>query len=361
MQFLTPNATEVAESLNANNLQYKDDIDLKIIEDSKLVGFIISTETPVRFVGVLDFGCHGSAFDEYRLHLGLESLEFVYNDETFKIPNPTITEATDIQPYIRNNDNFIIFPDTTMDVDFTGGIFDPSITIDFGPEVIFNGFTSIEATKMVANVTASSNLQSPYPIVVTRRSVKHYGNSPTMEVSDNVIGTGSSGTFLTDFTAGGTGQSAWGNNWQLAIEGGIDSLDGFFKTSSSTTPSSRTGPKSAYDGNYMFTERSGCNSGIGKNGYALTSNFRDLTEVKFMIHMYGSGFGDVALQSQDLDGVWTERWIQSGKLQSSQSDPFIQIVQDATSWNCKAIRFVFSNTTSYSADAALDNIEITSI
>ena len=361
MQFLSTVLSEVEPRLNANNLKYKNDIDIKIINGNTIVGFIISTVSPVRFIGVYDFGCHGNAFDEYRLHIGSEYLDFIYENDTHTIPNLETNDTSSTQPYISTSDDIILYIDTTSNVEIEGGIYDPNIRVDFGPEVNINNFVSIEPTKLIVNVTTTSNIQTATPIVMTRYGQYHFGKTPMIEVSEVVIGNGENGIFLTDFNNGLTGQKLWGDNWKLDTEGKIDSIDGFFKSSSSTTPSSGTGPNNSYDSFFMFTERSGSNYGVGQRAIAATNNFKDLTEVKFVYHMFGSGLGDLELESQNADSSWVSRWNQIGQKQARQSDPFESVTLDTTSWDCKAIRFVFDNTTSYAADIAIDNIQLTSV
>jgi len=361
MQFTSTNSTEVESFLNSENLKYKNDIDIKIIEDSEIVGFIASTASPVIFIGVKDFGCHGNAFDEYRLYLSKNTLNFQYDGDTYTIPNTETFDTFSIRPYIEINNHFIVYQNTTIDITITGGIYDPSIVLDFGEGITFNHFTSIEPTKLIANISIGNISTSPTEITMRRGNLYHYGNTPTIEIAPLVIGNGNAGTFLTDFNDGHTGERAWGDKWKLSIEGKIDSLDGFFKTSKKGTPSMGTGPSSPYDSYYMFTERSGNNSGSAQIAKAYTNKFKRLTQMEFYYHMYGRGHGTLIVESQNEDNSWTERWIQRGEIQEYQSDPFIHVDLDASTWLCKAIRFVFSESTNYDADTAIDNIILTSI
>lgn len=361
MQFLATDSSETTPLLNGNNITYVNDIDIKIVENGDIVGFIITSNTPIRFVGILDFGCHSLAFDEYRLHILADSLQYVYDDVTTTIPSET-PQVDDVstQPFIETMENIIITPDSTIDIEFNGGIFDPSISIDFGDSAIVNGYTSIIPTKIIANITSVSEEKPPVDIKMRRGSLIHYGYTPSIEVSNTIVGGGPAGVFTTDFLAGGGGDTAWGSDWDLLIEGTIDSLTGFFKTSTSTTPSSNTGPNAAHDGYYMFTERSGNNSGSGQRATASTNNFHELTEIKFHYHMCGSGFGNFSLESKDVGNTWVSRWSRSGA-QHTQSDSFEEIILSTSGWEAKAIRFVFDNTSNYASDLALDNIIITSL
>jgi len=361
MQFLTPNATEVGELLNDDNMQYKDDIDIKIVDGSDVVGFIISTLTPVRFVGVKDFGCHGNAFDEYRLHLMKDTLKFQYENDIQTIPNIYTEEIIATRPYIETDTRFIVYQNTTVDITIIGGIYDPSVVLEFGDGITFNHYTLIEPNRIIANISIGSDLKAIYDIIMKKGNLYHYGNTPTIEIAPYVIGIGEAGTFITNFNNGGTGEKAWGDKWKLSIEGKIDSIDGFFKTSKRGTPSNGTGPSSPYDEYYMFTERSGDNSGSKQIAKAYTNNFKQLTQMEFRYHMYGKGHGVLIVESQDMDGLWTQRWIQKGQNPTSQNSPFIYVNLDTSTWLCKAIRFVFSESTNYDADTAIDNIILTSV
>jgi len=363
MEFSNSVLAQVNDNLNSANMIYVNDIDTRAVENERLVGFICSTANPVRFVGIRDFGCHGDIFEEYRKHLGVQSLDYVYDSHTAVTPNVDISdEATSSRPYISNTDNFIIFQGITADVELTGGIFDPDIEMDFGPEVTFNHYTIVEPTRIVANVTASTSNQDPTPLVVRRGNVLSYGNAPFVSVTDVVVGQGPSGTFTTDFSSGGIGASALGPLWEGEVFGTVDSLDSFFKTSNAGTPSSNTGPLSGTSGYYLFTEKSGNNNGAGQYGQITTANFKDLTSISFDYHMFGANIGAISLYAQDMSGVWIGVWTKSGAQQSNQSDPFINSgVLDAISWEAKALRFVFEDGGGWGGDIAIDNIVITSV
>lgn len=366
MEFINTTETEVTPLLNPANLIYKSDIDIKILDGTTIVGFIITTVSPVRFVGVLDFGCASEAFEEYRIDQYLTSLTFNYNEDTQTTPPILADDAVSLRPYISNTSNIVLFQGTTSDIEINGDNFDSNIIFDLGPEVTFNSITSITPNSVIINVTASpSNLQNAVDILLTRGGVSHFGDTPKVTVTDVVIGDGPSGTYTTNFNSSGgnNGTAAFDGNWDLAIEGPINALDTFFVTSNAGTPSSGTGPSSAYDSYYLFTERSNPNNGVGANGYIETSYFHELTQISFYYHMYGTTIQDLVLESKDIDGLWHERWRRTGQQQSAQGDPFISSGNiDTTSWDATAIRFKFEdNGGSYTNDIAIDEIVITSI
>lgn len=361
MEYLSTNASEINFLLNEQNDIYKDDIDIKIIHNGDIVGFIISSSNPIRFVGVKDFGCSTDSFDDYRLYIKATSLDIIYNDVAFSIPAIQIKEASATRPYISNKENFIIPIGETSDIVFTGGIFDPSIEIDLGSDIVVNHITSVTPDKIVFNVTSSDTKQDPCVISMFRNGLYHYGEHPTIEVDTIIVGQGPLGTFTTDFNNGLTGEDAWGDKWKLEISKKIDSLDGYFQTSDRGTPSNGTGPSSPHDSFYMFTEGSGDNSGKKNIATATTSYFNDITKIEFRYHMFGDGMGDLKLECQKPDKSWVCNWIQKGAYQTSQSDIFKLITLNTEAWSCIAIRFVFENSTSYASDCAIDNIIITSI
>ena len=275
-----------------------------------------------------------------------------------------------IRPYLSGNTDIILFDNTTGDITITGDNLDDLLTIDLGPQVTINSITAVNPTEITINYTTGATLQSATAISIKRGSISSYGDNLTCTVTDVVIGTGSAGTFTTDFNSG-TDSAAWGSDWALAIFGGINSLDGYFQTQAynTGTPSSGTGPDTSDvfgngSGQYMYSEVSSPNYGNGKYGTATTSNFHDLTQIDFNYHMAGNNFGDFSLWSQNGDNTWTQRWLVNRAQQSNQGDPAINISLNTSTWDCKTIEFRFAaptNNSGYSADIAIDDIVLTSV
>ena len=363
MDFLPSILAQTQNYLNSSNAIYLNDVTLKAVDDGNIVGFICENLTPIRFVGVLDFGVGSDVFEEYMTFRSLTSLTFIYNNDTTTLPDTSTGDgAITTKPYLETSGDIILRQDENKQITLTGGNFDPSIVVDFGPQVTVNGFDSITDQQMIVNVTAGSANQDSTSMVMTRGDVQSFGNSVSIMVTDQAIGTGNAGTYEWGFSNGGTGYGAFDGNWTLEIYNGIDSIDGFFKTSDAGTPSNGTGPTSGYDGYYLFTERSGDNYGSGKYGQITTTNFRILTEISFYYHMYGGAIGDLIIQSKDNDGLWTERWKKSGEQQSNQDDPFLYTgALDTTSWDAVAIRIVFGEALNYDGDIAIDKIKLVSI
>jgi len=271
------------------------------------------------------------------------------------------------QPYLIGNTNIALLDSMTDDVVLIGDNFDENCTVYLGDEVQINSVIANSTTQLTVNYTTTAILQGAVPVIVERNGATHFGDSITCEVTDVVLGTGPSGTFTTDFQTG-TNSASWGTDWTLAIFGNVNSLDGYFVTSTAGTPSGTTGPTDSSvftsDSQYMFTECSGSNNGSGQYGTAFTSNFRDLTQVDFEYHMFGTALGDFSLWSQNPDNTWTQRWLVNGQQQANQGDPALAISLNTTTWDCKAIEFRFAsptNNTGYSADIAIDDIVLTSV
>ncbi len=271
------------------------------------------------------------------------------------------------RPYISTISNFLLLQSITTDITVDGNFFDPDMIVYFGPEVTFNNFVSVSPTQFVASVTTSSNNQTPFTMSVKRGSLEHYGQDPTVEVTDVLKGTGVAGAFTTDFDGGGTGAVLWGASWDLAIFGTIDSIDGYFMSSVAGTTSAGTGPDAntmfgVGTNSYMYTENSGSNSGAGQYGTATTTNFAEITQIDFSYHMAGANHVKFSVLTQNGDDSWTERWSVTGAQHVNQTDAATPVTIDASAWNAKAVRFVFGEgANQWSSDVAIDNVVITSV
>jgi len=276
------------------------------------------------------------------------------------------------KPFLNGNLDISLFHNTTTDIVLTGENLDDGLDIDFGSAVTINSVTSTSPSEIIVNCTVGATLQAPLTISVKRGSVESYGDVLTCEVTDIVIGTGSAGTFTTDFDTG-TNSASWGADWALEIYGNINSLDQYFVTSAYNvaTPSSNTGPDTSDvfgngSGQYMFTEASNPNNGVGQYAIARTTNFNELTDISFKYHMYGSNHGSLAVYTQNYDGTWNQEWLVTGQQHSNAGDTASTFSLSKVDWNVKAIEIRFNKdsatpTNGYMADIAIDDIEITSI
>jgi len=263
-----------------------------------------------------------------------------------------------LQPYLINNDDIVLFYNTTSNCYLSGELFDNNMEVDLGPNVTINSIVATSNTSLTINYTTTSLLQSATPISLTRGGSDHFGQSLTCSVTDVIVGTGSAGTWTESFNAGEWSTPRW-----TVFEG--PSLNNLFRTGV-TTASSNTGATTAYDGDFLYTERSSPNNGTGVDfdAYAETTDFRDLTEVSFQLHKFSgnaSHMGDLVIFSQNPNTTWTERYRHTGLEQSAQSDPFVLITLNATSWDCIGVRFFFENAGGWESDICLDDITITSV
>jgi len=282
----------------------------------------------------------------------------------------SVSDSTS-QPYLSGNTNITLLTNQTDNLTITGDNFDQFLDGYFGDEVSVNSITAISPTEITVNYTTTAISQLPTSVIISRQGRNHFGDSITCTTSSTVIGTGSAGIWTTNFNTASNGQAAWDSNvpnlngaWVLTIGSMINSIDGFFITSNTTTPSSNTGPTSPYDSYYMFGERSTPNSGPNSDCVVETTNFRDLTDLSFHYHKFSAAnanMGDLVVYSQNANNSWTERWRHTGDEQAAQADPFVQQVFDTTTWDCKGIRISWENGLGWQGDIAIDNIVFTSI
>ena len=247
---------------------------------------------------------------------------------------------------------------TTMNIDIFGYYFDSSIAVSI-PNCTVN-INNITPGKIELSVTSGSTL-GVFPVNISKSGVPNDGASLTLEVTDEITGTGSAGTFLTDFDGGDTGTTLWGPDWELEIFGNVNSIDQYFASSNAGTPSGSTGPNDSSDGTYYaFVETSNPNNGSGQYGSATTSNFRAISTIDFDYFMYGSDIGDLSVQGFD-GGSWNDLQVLSGQQQTAQGDDWLH-----STINCSdltKVRFLFNsptNASGYRADICVDNISIVS-
>jgi len=271
-------------------------------------------------------------------------------------------KASTIQPYVSTTGNTLLLINTTNDITIRGDYFDENLEAYLGDEVTVNNITFISPQEIIINCTTNSNAQTQTNLIISRNGESHFGESPTIEVSTTLVGTGVSGTFITNFNSGGTGNTLWGADWDLEIFGAINSLDGYFASSNAGTSSSDTGPNAALDGtNYAFVETSMPNNGVGNYGQVTTTNFHEISLIDFYYYMHGSNTGALVMLSQNGDNSWTERWRQDGQFQADGASAWERATIYANTWNAKAIRFVFEAASGYMGDICIDNLAITSI
>jgi len=139
---------------------------------------------------------------------------------------------------------------------------------------------------------------------------------------------------------------------------GTDDLD--FETNVGSTPSSDTGPSSAFQGNqYIYLEASSPNypsknAILGSPCYDLTNASN--ASLTFNYHMYGASMGNLNLQiSLDGGDTWsTNIWSRTGDQGNNWLAASINL--NAYVGNLVSYRFVAETGNSWQSDIALDNI-----
>jgi len=244
---------------------------------------------------------------------------------------------------------------TTKEYKIQGFYFDSSTEVVIDDCVV--NITNITPTEITMDVTVT-NILGLKNVYVTKAGVANDGINVTYEVVDEITGSGSAGTFDTNFS-NDVGASLW-PDWNLAIFGNVNSIDSYFVSSDAGTPSGSTGASSAVDSYYAFCEASNPNNGDGQYGTATTSNFRAIQSIDFDYHMYGSGMGDLTVQGYDGTS-WSDLYVLAGQQQSAQGDAWLHASIACS--DLEEIRFCFNyNTfsTAYTADICIDNISIVS-
>ena len=127
------------------------------------------------------------------------------------------------------------------------------------------------------------------------------------------------------------------------------------------TPSSGTGPQSAYDGSYyLFTEASDPNNPNKTAGVYATFNFTQVDHpvIHFWYHMYGSNMGSLTLQaSANVGTTWTNLWSLSGNQGDQWHGAEIDLLAYA---NTAPVMLRFRGVTGdgYRSDMAIDYVEV---
>jgi len=272
----------------------------------------------------------------------------------------TVCDNAGAKPYLESMSSDIVLQNQPKQITIKGGNFDDTVEVQID-----------NCTVQIDNITPTEIVITVNGLNVSTSKVKvkmcdkySYGTELFLTTSDKILGDGPAGEFLTAFNTGGTGDSLWGPDWNLEINGNINSINNYFASSRAGTPSSSTGPSAPMNSGdyYAFVETSNPNNGNGQYAFASTTNFRELTEISFDYHMYGSGMGSLTVQGTTDGLAWTDIGSLVGQQQTKQNDKFRNATYQCSNYN--EIRFCFNYTqasTTYTSDIALDNIKITSI
>ena len=261
-----------------------------------------------------------------------------------------------VKPFIESITRETYRTFNVTEVIIIGNNFDDTIEVhsDILDDTDFN-LLSITPTEITLEVTTSNVASGIFNLY--KSGVKNYGVTPVITVTDEIIGTGQAGTFTTSF-ANATGDALW-VDWTLETFG-ASVVGTYFASSDAGTPSGNTGPSTGTNGYYAFVETSNPNNGAGNYGQAVTSNFRNISQIDFDYHMFGSDI--TALKLQGFNGGWVDIVTLTGEQQAAQGDAWLSSSTSLTpTEGYEQLRFVFEATTSYMGDIALDNIVITSL
>jgi hypothetical protein len=173
------------------------------------------------------------------------------------------------------------------------------------------------------------------------------------EVKVNGVGTGPAGVFTESWEDYTTITDKWTSSVFGNLQDGSDT--GLWNRHRYSTPSTGTGPSSAYDGTwYLYTEMS--SSGHIVNYDLSTTNFAKATKLEFAYHLNGDDCGtfNVSVTNNDNSAVIYE-------VSGDQGSDWHTVTLDLTSSNAEKITFNYSGAKSWESDLALDKIIITSV
>lgn len=130
---------------------------------------------------------------------------------------------------------------------------------------------------------------------------------------------------------------------------------------SGTTPSSGTGPSGAFSGSYYAYIESSSPNYPSKTAILASPCFNlsgaSTATMTFNYNMYGASMGTLSLQGKlSSSSTWTTLWTQSGNKGTAWQAATVSLTSYAGS--TAQLRFVGTTSTSYTSDAAIDNIAI---
>jgi PKD repeat protein len=145
-------------------------------------------------------------------------------------------------------------------------------------------------------------------------------------------------------------------NWTQETSDDMD-----WSVNSGSTPSSSTGPSSAFDGTYYIYMEASSPNYPSKNAI-LTSPCFDLYGstnpfLTFQYHMYGGSMGSLNIEISTDGTNWTSLWTKSGDQGNSWQPASIDL-SDYTGSSNVLIRFNGTTGSSYTSDICIDNLEV---
>ena len=256
-------------------------------------------------------------------------------------------------PYITNENQIIIAPNSTANITIEWQNFIPNSTVEIpGFDGTVNSNTALSPNQISGNIT-SGNTTWEFDIVVNNAWAKSDawpGNGQNLlRVIAPVLWTGPAGTYTETFETNSKG------NWADVIW-----VDATFSVNTWGTPSANTWPNSAASGNYyMFAETSNPNYPLRTFGVE-TSYFRNAQSISFDYHMFGADMWNLEVQTL-YNGTWTTVYTLNGQQQTNQNDPWISTgTIDLSNYLVERIRLFYTSWNNYTWDVSIDNISIIS-
>ena len=160
--------------------------------------------------------------------------------------------------------------------------------------------------------------------------------------------------FVKSFT-NNSGQDLW-LEFELEISSGINSFEGFFKSSTLETSSGETGPSGLPpDGErYAFIECSTPNFGPDRYGIITYTRHQNITKVRFYYHRTGRTMCRFRIQYLSLEDEWIDQIIfPSGDFSIDWT-----LLEENFLFDNKGIRFYFDEIFDYLSDMAISTITI---
>jgi M6 family metalloprotease-like protein len=224
------------------------------------------------------------------------------------------------------------------------------------------GYDVYRNGSFVANASSTSytvnglNPSTSYSFYVKAKDAAGNASAASNTVNATTsVATISCGTTISSFPYSEgfeSGLGAW-------TQGSGDDFD--WTRDASGTPSTGTGPTSAYEGSYyMYTESSSPN--YPSKVAIFNSPCFDLTSesnasFNFAYHMYGTAMGTMQLQATTDGSSWTTLWTKTGNQGNSWYTASVSL--SSYYGSTVQLRYVATTSTSWTSDFTIDDISVT--
>ncbi len=213
------------------------------------------------------------------------------------------------------------------------------------------GTTWAQQTLNISTLASNNGLSLTNTFKIKFQQYDNYRITTDGMAFDDISVTGTMASGLcTDFETG------W--DWWQNLVGSGDDINWERRTGS--TPSSNTGPGSAFSGDYyIYLEATGNGTGYPSKVANLRRQIYNssLNSVSFNYHMYGTNMGTLALQvSNSSNSGYTQIWSRNGNQGNSWQNATVTIPSSYLSNGGYYLRFVGTTGNGYRSDMALDNI-----